>query len=198
MRQGKNVENWTSKEFQAIGNWIDKQLKERQVWVTLMPNSQESSVFMRSLSSVPNWKTGYTDNTQHMLIDTDSEQGKILIAAILEGTARFPDIISRSLTTTTAIYENNYVQRTNDLYAIAKEGFDTFPYPAVTIALTRTSGVPAFRENITNDLKAYLEDFTRNQDAYQKQHGYLLRLPTLNLHPVPASTKYWISEKFLH
>jgi hypothetical protein len=181
MRQGKDVKDWTTKDFQAIGSWIDKQLKERQVWVTLMPNSQESSVFMRSLSSVPNWKTGYTDNTQHLLIDTDSDQGKSLLTAILEGKACFPDAVSRSLTTTTAIYENNYVQRTGDLYAIAREGFDVFPYPSVTIALTRTSGVPAFREIITKDMKTYLEDFTKNREAYQKQNGYLHRLASAEI-----------------
>lgn len=181
MRQGKELKDWTTKDFQYVGAWIDEQLKERQVWIALMPNSQDGTVFMRSLSSLANWKTGYIDTTQHVLIDITSEPGKKLLDAILEGKATFPDAISKSLTTATAIFENNYMKRANDLYAIAKEGFDVFPYPAVTAGLTRVSGMPMFKENVIADLKNYLEEFKQNKAQYEKENGYLLRLTSAEI-----------------
>jgi hypothetical protein len=189
--KGKRVTDWTTEEFRSVGRWIDGQLKQRDVWVTLMPatQDQEDSLFMRSLRSLPNWKTAYTDRMQRLLVDTDSEQGKTLIDKVLRGEAKFPDKLSKSLTVTTAIFENNYVQRMGDLYAIAKEGFDVFPHPSMTIALTRVSGVPQFRDKITEDLKNYIDDFERHKETYMNQDGFLYRLSSAQVASIYLSQR---------
>lgn len=189
--RGKKVTDWTTEDFRSVGQWIDEQLKQRDVWVTLMPASQDQqdSPFMRSLRTLPNWKTAYTDRMQRLLVDTDSEQGKTLIEKVLNGQAKFPDKLSESLTLTTAIFENNYARSMGDLYTIAKEGFEAFPHPSMTIALTRVSGVPQFRDEVTRDMTNYLEDFERNKDAYKKQDGYLYRLSSAQVAAVYLSQR---------
>lgn len=181
LRQGKDVAKWTPQELTSVGNWISEQLQQRQVWVVLMPKSQDDSSLMKALEATANWKTGYLDTTQHMLIDTESPQGKRLLTNILEDKAQFPDVVSESLTTTAAIFENNYAKRASDLYAIAKKGFDVYPYPAITANLTRVSGVPEFRDKVTNDMKAYLEDFRSRLAEYRSQDGYLHRLTSAEI-----------------
>jgi hypothetical protein len=200
LQRGKKVTDWTTEDFRSVGEWIDKQLKERDVWVTLMPATQDQadSVFMRSLRSLPNWKTAYTDRVQRLLVDTDSPQGKTLISDVLEGKAKFPDKLSESLTLTTAIIENNYTARMDDLYAIAKEGIDVFPHPSMLIALSRVSGVPAFRAKVNDDMKNYLADFEQNKESYRQQDGYLYRLSSaeiaatyLSQREEPAARNHW-------
>jgi len=178
LQRGKKVTEWSVEDFRSVGEWIDNQLKTRDVWVTVMPVSQDQpdSIFLRSLRSLPNWKTAYTDRVQRLLVDTDSPQGKQLIRNVLDGTATFPDKMSESLTRTNAIIENNSVQQMDSLYTIARQGVDAFPHPATLIALSRVSGVPAYRDKVTEDMKNYVADFDRNWKSYLAQDGFLYRL----------------------
>lgn len=166
----------TGEQLREVGIWIDKQLKSYQVWVILMPQSQEDSTFMQALKLTPNWKTGYLDNTQHLLVDIDSPDGRKLIDNILNDKAVFPDSFSQKLTTSTAILENQFSQRLGDLYGLTKGAFEDYPYPAAALALNRLTGLAQFREQATADLQSYLDDFTQNQEIYKKQNGFLLRL----------------------
>ena len=78
-------------EIKQIGQWLNTELKERQVWIALMPKSQADSTFMRALLTTSNWKTAYIGEMQHLLVDIDSDQGRQLVADILEDRAVFPD-----------------------------------------------------------------------------------------------------------
>ncbi|HOK95616.1 MAG TPA: hypothetical protein PK052_06735 [Anaerohalosphaeraceae bacterium] len=166
----------TAEQLREVGLWIDKQLKSYQVWVVLMPQSQEDSTFMQALKLTPNWKTGYLDNTQHLLVDIENPDGRNLIDNILNNKAGFPDSFSQKLTTSVAILENQYAPRFGDLYELTKGAFDEYPYPAAALALNRLTGLAQFREQATSDLQTYLDDFTQNQEMYKKENGFLLRL----------------------
>ncbi|MCE5186256.1 MAG: hypothetical protein LLF76_09045 [Planctomycetaceae bacterium] len=181
MRQGKGPSQWKPEEAKPVGQWIDAQLKERNVWATLMPKSQDDSAIMVALKATPNWKTVYLDNTQHLLVDIESEPGKTLMQKVLEDTAIFPDAVSRSLTETAAIIENNYVQRSGDLFKLAKEGFEAFPYPSTALALTRISGVQGLRGAVTGELQKYVEQFQEKQAEYRNASGYLNRLASAEI-----------------
>nr|MBC8379559.1 hypothetical protein [Planctomycetota bacterium] len=68
----------SKKQWDQISEWINAQLGD-EVWVVLMPKSQENSTFMRALSNTENWKTAYRDGVQHLLVNVRTSQGEKLI-----------------------------------------------------------------------------------------------------------------------
>ena len=132
---------------------------------------------MRAVIQRANWKTAYLDNTQHLMVNIETPQGKDLIDKILNDKAVFPDSYSKSISTSTAIFENNHRERTKDLYPMVKMAFVQSQDPTTTLSMIEIAKrIPGLRENITADLRAYLDGFIHDKDAYQKQDGYSLRL----------------------
>jgi hypothetical protein len=169
-------------KMKEIGKWIDQQLKQYDVWVILMPKSQEGSTFMRAVRQQANWKTAFIDNTQHLMVNIQTPQGKDLIDKILNDTAVFPDSYSKSISTSTAIFENNDRQRTKDLYPMVKSAFDQSQDPTTTLSMIEIAKrIPGLREKIIEDLQAYLDGFIQDKDAYQKKDGYSLRLKSAEI-----------------
>jgi len=166
----------TPERIKEVGEWIDNEFNRYNVWVVLMPKAQENSTLMRALKQTANWKTAYLDNTQHLLVNIETPQGRELIDKILEDKAVFPDAYSKNITTSTAILENNDRQRFNDLYPLIKAAFDEHPTPSSVFAMTRLNSLPTIRPKIAADLQSYLDDFVQRQVDYQKQDGYFLRL----------------------
>ncbi|MHC5017390.1 MAG: hypothetical protein ACYTFP_02200, partial [Planctomycetota bacterium] len=104
-------------------------------------------------------------------------QGKQLIDKILKDEAVFPDAYSKSVTTSTAIFENNYRERTKDLYPMTKAAFENRPDPSSVLPMIEIAKrIPGLRTMITADLQSYVDNFVQHKDDYQKQDGYSLRL----------------------
>ena len=95
---GKAQKNLNNEERVGIGKWLDKQLKNHQVWVVLMPTTEMNSAFIQGLQKTPNWTTAYMDDDQHLFIDTNTEEGKQLRQKILDETAIFPNDYSKYVT----------------------------------------------------------------------------------------------------
>jgi hypothetical protein len=171
----------TSKILTESGQWIDQQLKNRKVWVVLMPQTQSSSIFMKALKRTDNWKTAYVDNTQHLIVDTDTAEGQALIHHILNDTAVFPDAFSKNLTTATVIIETKARERFAELYDLLSTVFEKQPNPVIAITLTQLYGIPTFREKVDDLFQAYLDDFEKNQEVYRETDGFALRLSCANI-----------------
>lgn len=149
-----------------------------------MPMTQEKnpkSFFMRALKQTPNWKTAYLDNTQHLLVNINTPQGKQLIDKILADEAIFPDSYCKNITTSTAISENNDRERFNDLYPLIKGAFEERQDSTSTLGMIRVASLPKIRPKIAADLQTYLDDFIQHQNVYQKQAGYYHRLASAEL-----------------
>ena len=172
---------FSQKDFKEIGQWINNQLEEHEVWVVLMPSSQQTSTFMKALATTENWKTAYIDNVQHMLINSKTSQGEKLISQILQNKILFPSDYSKDLTTFRVITENQYTDRYNELYDSVKTEFDRFPFPLTVASLIRLRGFPTFKENVYRDITNYLDDFTQEKEALKKESGYLQRLATADI-----------------
>jgi hypothetical protein len=173
----QELEKVYTENIVSAGTWISQQLAERDVWVVLMPITQEHSTFVKALKTTDSWKTAYLDDIQHMLVNVQTSKGEALIAAIRDGKALFPTAYAQSLTTFHVITENRITDRYADLYRLAKEAFDLNPAPASAMLLTQLRGAPKTQE----DLAAFLTDFLEHQDAYQQEAGYFQRLNTARI-----------------
>lgn len=188
LRAGKSP---SDQEFRQIGQWIDAQLKEREVWIALMPKSQLDATFLRSLRTTPNWKTAYLDEMQQLIVNTDSAEGKRLIADILEGRAIFPDDFSRNMTLTRLTFETSDPRHTTHLFDYASAALQAHPYPSAMITVTQVSRIPAFKGAADKAIGDYLEAFRANRKELAQKSGYLQRLTSAliavrylsNVHP---------------
>ena len=179
MMEGKKL---TPEQKKEVGEWINNELNRHNVWVTLTPKTQENSTLMRMLIQRANWKTAYLDNTQHLLVNVETPQGKKLIDKILTDEAVFSNVYSKNMTTSTAIFENNYRQRSDDVYPMIKAAFEANPTPSSLIVMTGVAKqIPALRTKIAADIQAYLDDFVKREEDYQKQDGYFLRLASADM-----------------
>jgi hypothetical protein len=170
--QAKNRDKMSDKTYQQIGEWINGQLEERDVWVTLMPSSQEKSTFIRALQKTGSWKTAYIDGVQHMLVDKKTAKGTALLSQILNGQAQFPNAYTKDLTTFMVIMENAVSDRYSDLYKLAKEAFTLHPTPTTAMMLLKLRGTPAILDDFTD----YLNNFIEQKKTYQNEDGYQQRL----------------------
>jgi hypothetical protein len=169
----KNALETVDESLRKAGPWIHEQLRDHNVWVVLMPKSQEDSIFMQAIRKTSNWKTAYIDNTQHLLVDSEASQGKALLNRILQDVAVFPNAYSKNLSTAQVIIESQDAKRSQDLYRLTKNAFDESPQPTATLAMRSLIGFAMFRENAIKDLKQFLNDFVKNKDAYMKKNGAL-------------------------
>ncbi len=173
----RELEKTYTQNLAAAGTWIDQQLIERDVWIVLMPMTQENSTFMKALKTSDSWKTAYIDDNQHIMVNTQTSNGAALIAQILSGEAVFPTDYSKKLTTFYVITENRITDRYGDLYQLARDTFELSPMPTAVMLLTNLRGTPKVQE----DLTAHLDDFIAKKDIYQKQAGYFQYLNTARI-----------------
>ncbi len=172
-RQGRRPNN---EQLHQIGEWLNEHLRGRQVWVALMPRTQADSTFMRALIAMPNWKTAFVDEMQHLIVDSESEQGRVLIDDILEGRAVFPDAFSKNLTLVRLSFETNDPRLTPHVFDYANAAFQERPYPSAMIALVQLAQHPMFHEKAEEAIRAYLEAFRADRETLARQGGYLHRL----------------------
>lgn len=93
----------TAAEYREIAKWIHGQLKNRDVWVVLMPAAvfndprKNSYYFVKALEHDPNWRLVFLNNKQKLFVDTTTPQGKELFDNMGSKTV-YPDDFSKSLT----------------------------------------------------------------------------------------------------
>jgi hypothetical protein len=93
----------TAAEYREIAKWIHGQLKNRDVWVVLMPAAvfndprKNSYYFVKALEHDPNWRLVFLNNKQKLFVDTTTPQGKELFENI-GGKTVYPDDFSKNLT----------------------------------------------------------------------------------------------------
>jgi hypothetical protein len=168
-------------EIKQIGRWLSDELKSRQVWIALMPKAQSDSTFMRALLATSNWKTAFIDDMQHLMVDSDSQPGRQLIADIFEGRAVFPDEFSKNMTLLRLTFETNDPRHVMNVFDYAQAAFRTHPYPSAMIGLVQVSRAPAFRDRANQAIRDYLEAFLADREELARRSGYLQRLASADI-----------------
>lgn len=163
----------TPKDYQSIGQWIDDQMKNFDVWVVVMPYNQSQETFMRSIKTQDNWRTVFLDDYQEMLVDIDTEKGKELYTkAVIDKTAEYPGEFSKNL-----VLAHNLIRIPND--DVANEGvesaikaLDILPCRISMIQMVYASRHPKFGVRANQAIEKYLEQFERDYEQLKKQGGF--------------------------
>lgn len=171
----------TRTDYEEIGEWISQTLQSREVWVVVMPSSQNSSFLMRGLGYMANWRPVYSDDDQTMLIDVESEKGKELYNRVMNEEPLYPDAFSQHLSLAENMIKitNPEVQKRGFEHAL--KAFELFPCRSSAIAIMLGSQVTGLSDEAVAVMKDYLGSFYQNKDTLAKEGGYGAKLTAATL-----------------
>ncbi len=173
----------TSADYVKIGPSIDQALRERNVWVALMPAAEFDSVFVRGLEHTLNWVIVFLDNKQKILVNYATAQGKELFDGIESGKTLYPDEFSRSLTLAhnLLVYAKDVAQRRRGL-DLAIQAFNLNPSPTPMLEImVNAARFTELVPQVNSFCKSYFDSFTKDEGVYARQDGYRLRLDAARL-----------------
>lgn len=181
--QGRKAPPITAEDYKKMGQWVDKILKNRDVWIALVPAKQFSSNFCRALEHNPSWQAVFINNKQRLFVDWTTEQGKQLFDGIMTGETKYPDEFTRHLNL--ARFYLAYV----DAEGAKQKGLDhalkamqenPSPIPMLEIV-----GVAARYSGLGGEIRRFCEtlfqDFEDKRPEYARQNGYRARLESVRL-----------------
>jgi hypothetical protein len=176
-------QEFTTKDYIEIGNWISEQLRKENVWVVLMPANQFDKPFVRGLEHKnTEWPVVYLDDKQKLFVDIKTPQGRKLYDGIFTGKTAYPDEYSGNM----ALGHNLLLladpeQRKKGLELIIKV-FNEEPSPAAVIEMLLLAGRYAeLVPRIDQVCAEYAIDFDKNLKTYARQDGFNLRLEAARL-----------------
>ena len=125
----------TSDDYVEIGQWMDEQLRDRNVWVVLMPQSRYSTPppqeyyqktsyhALQGIERNPNWRLVFFNNKQKLFVDIRTTQGKQLYDGIFNGETLYPDDFSKNLilSRNTLLFLVNQLEQQRRQIEIAKK-----------------------------------------------------------------------------
>jgi hypothetical protein len=171
-------QNLTAGDYVKIGEWLDSQLKQHNVWVVLMPANQFDMPFVKGLESTRNWQLAFLDDKQKLYVDISTPQGLGILKGIEDGTTRYPEESYRNL-----VIANNMLLFGRDAEKIsfglecAIKAYEEHPaHLPLRMVQTFYDRYPPLRPRIDTFWKKTLDDFVANQKTYLSHDGYYLRI----------------------
>ena len=194
-RAAARRQNITSADYVEIGKWMDEQLRDRNVWVVLMPQSrysipprgeyyQKTSYHaLQGIERNPNWRLVFFNNKQKLFVDIRTAQGRGLYDGIFNGKTIYPDDFHKNL-----IYAHSWLFYRRGINE-KKKGFDfavkafnlnPSPTPMQEIMLV----APSFAEikpDVNKFCEDYVKEFIENGADWAEQDGYRDRVEAARL-----------------
>jgi hypothetical protein len=155
-----------------VGNAISEELGKHNVWCVLMPADQFDTPLMEGLEQHPDWRVVFLTNKEKILVDIKTKAGEALFMGMLDGTTKYPNEFSRSLSaahTLLFVKDENARKKGFDL---AKRAFEVKPSQMALIELLGAARYPDFKVKILSLLKEYVDTFEQEGKRYAQKNGY--------------------------
>jgi len=167
----------TAENYIEIGKWLDKQLKDRDVWITLMPTVQFRKPFVLGLEYHPDWQLVFMNDKQKILVDISTKQGRRLLEGIFTGQTKFPDEFSKNLI---AGYHLAFSRKDEESHkhgiALMMRAFNQKPSQMAIQQILLAGNNPKLRDIVSKFNLDFLEKFIQNKDTWEKQDGFRNRI----------------------
>jgi hypothetical protein len=176
---GRSLEQ---KDYIEVGKWISGELRERDVWVVLMPANQFNKPFTKGLEHSLDWRIAFINDKQKLFVDVNSPEGKKLYEGMFSGETVYPNEYSANLAVGhNLLLFDNMAQRTKGL-ALLEQAFKLQPSPAPILDMLLIAlRFPELRSSVDRLCAGYVEDFEKNKEMYARQDGYNLRIEAARL-----------------
>ncbi|MCP4610920.1 MAG: hypothetical protein GY845_19615 [Planctomycetes bacterium] len=187
---GLHKKNLTGDDYVKIGKWMDEQLKKRNVWVVLMPQSncsrppnseyyaKTSYHALQGIEHNQNWRVVFFNNKQRMFVDITTPQGKALFEGIFDGTTLYPDEYHQNLIRAHSwLYYRLGILEKKKGFDFAVKAFELNESPAPMIEIILVAGRFAeLRPQVQKFCEDYIKMFAENETKWANEDGYRDRL----------------------
>jgi hypothetical protein len=165
--------SYTMSDYQAIGNWLDKQFEEKNVWIVFMPLDQFDSEVVRGLETNPNWRAVFMNENQRIYANVKCQQGRDLYMGMFTAQTKYPDSFSQLFTVGRNLLYINDEDKVRDGCKLLMKAFAQFPsYGIVSELISASNRIPHFKEQVVDVFSQYFDDFVNKKNTYMKQDGY--------------------------
>lgn len=172
----------TASDYRKVGLWLAAELKERDVWVVMMPAGQFSTPFTRGLESSRDWAVVFFNNKQKIFVDITTPQGIKLFGGISTGQTLYPDEYHKNLILGHHLLNQRDTKNKQAGFELIKKAFNENPSPAPMLEIMLVAArSPELTDQITEVLTNWTDKFAKEQDEYRARDGYRLRLEATRL-----------------
>lgn len=168
----------TRDDYIEMGEWISQALRNRGVWVALVPQGQFDRPFCRALEHNREWPIVFINNKQKLFVDATTEKGKALFSGIRTGQTVYPDEFTRALNLGRfhLMYDRSEGAKKKGLdYLIEAYELNPTPAPVIEVLGLAAQFTPLHTE-VTTFCQQIADEFDAQKDVFIKQDGYRGRL----------------------
>jgi len=180
----------TTTDYVEIGQWMGEQLRERDVWIVLMPavvfnDPERKNAYhaVRGLEHNPDWPLVFFNKKQKLWVDIKTPQGRELFEGIFTGKTLYPDDYHANLNRgrNLLLYSRELADKKTGLrLAIAAFNSNPSPTPILEILLVARRSAE-LKGDVDQFCEDYVRRFTEKKAAWAKQDGYRLRVEAARL-----------------
>lgn len=185
----------TSDDYVKIGQWMDEQLRERNVWVVLMPQAtystpppeeyylKKSYHAIQGLEYNPNWPVVFFNNKQKLYVDLKTPQGRELYEGIYNGKTLYPDDFHRNLIRARSwLFYRLGIAEKKKGFDFAVRAFKLEPSPApMREIIIVASSFAEIKPDVNEFCENYVREFKENGANWAEQDGYRDRVEAARL-----------------
>jgi hypothetical protein len=175
-RLGEKGSAITSDDCGEIGRWVDEELRNRKIWVVLMPGYCAGEPLVMGLESTRNWQLLYLDRYQRLYADTSTTRGSELARGIAGGTTKYPDECSRSLTLAHRAIKGDDDTAPRKALDYARHAFSLQPSEIAMALIISAARYPDLRPDVERLCSGYFNEFWKDWPALSRKSGYLHHL----------------------
>ena len=184
-------QNITPEDYTKIGQWMDTQLTEQNVWVVLMPSvvfgdpeQKHSYHAIKGLEYNPNWPLVFFNNRQKLFVDRRTPQGRELFEGIFNGKNIYPDDYHSNLIRAHSWlrYYSGIAEKRKEGLDFAIKAFNLNPSPTPMLTLLQYAESFAELKSVVNKFcEDHVREFIENRDSLSKQDGFRLKVAAVRL-----------------
>jgi len=182
-------------DYVKIGQWMDEQLRNYNVWVVLMPQTEYRTPpphlyyrkmlyhAIQGIERNPNWPLVFFNNKQKLYVDVRTPRGKELFDGIFNGKTIYPDDFHRNLIYgRSSLFYRRGIDEKKKGFDFAVKAFDLNPSPApMQEVMFVASRFAQIQPDVNKFCENYVCEFTENEAAWAKLDGYRDRVEAARL-----------------
>ena len=169
----------TTDDYIKIGQWIEKRLREYNVWVVLMPTGQFETPFVKGLEHNPDWPLVFFNDKQKIFADIKTPQGKRLFEGIFTGKTIYPDKFTSNLIKAKLWFSSPDQNAKKQALEFAKQAFHESQSQMPIREIMYAARFPEVKGEADLFCKEYFDQFDKNKKLWAKEHGYHIRIASV-------------------
>lgn len=162
-------------DYLEVGKWVDQELKNRDVWIVLMPTNQFDKGFVIGLESHPDWQIVFMNNKQKLFVDITKPEGKKLYYNTFDPNSDtiYPNEFTRYLVLAhnTILFDNREGAKERG-FNFAKKAFVLSNTQIALQKVLYADRIPSLKPSVIETCREYFDNFIRDIDKLRKEDGF--------------------------